>query len=186
MIRWMRSQVDRGTRASPEPGASMRSTTTNVHTPDCTTRFSALMARSIVRSRSVPGPVTLRTPGTQAGSMALAVFDSACPRTPNTCGSTTAAAAADAGSKRSKVSMSATHSPRDVAAESPAHARLVRPDEAGPTISDTSPRGSPPPSTRLRAGPVNGALASGRADIVEVSVRSSLRARSNAWTGPAA
>ena len=36
-----------------------------------------------------------------------------------------------AGSKRSKVSMSATDSPRAVAAPSQVHARLVRPEDTG-------------------------------------------------------
>ena len=44
---------------------------------------------------------------------------------------------ADAGSKRSKVSISATVSPRRVAAASHAHARLVRPDEMSPAISES-------------------------------------------------
>ena len=185
MMRWMRSHVARGMRDNPTAETSMRSSTTIVHTPDCTMRFSALMARSMVRSSSVPGPETPRTPGTHAGSTALAVFDSACPRTHNTCGRAMPAAAPASGSKRSKVSTSAVHSPRAVAAASAAQARLVRPDDCGPTISESCPRGIPPRSTWLMAAEGNGAIAGVCAGITEVSVRSSLRAR-NSDSNPAA
>ena len=89
------------------------------------------------------------------------------------------AAAPASGSKRSKVSTSAVHSPRAVAAASAAQARLVRPDDCGPTISESCPRGIPPRSTWLTAAEGNGAIDGACAGITEVSVRSSLRARSN-------
>ena len=156
MARSMRNQVAAGNRRSACAGTSIKSMTTSVHTPDCTTRLSDLIARSITRSTNVPGPLTARTPGSHAGSMATAVFDTAWPRTHSRRGSTMPQAAAVGGSKRSKVSIRATVSPRRVAAASAAHTNPVRPDEAGPTTSDTCPRGKPPASPRSRASTSSG------------------------------
>ena len=177
-----RSHVDRGIRVSACRGASMRSSTTIVHTPDCATRLKALIARSSVRSSSVPGPCTLRSPGIQAGSRMPLVLDKAWPRTHSRRDNSTPAAAAGSGSKRSKVSMSATHSPRAVAAASAAHPRLVRPEDTGPCSSDICPRGRPPPRPRLTVSIAKDATASPGAGPSEVSVRSSFRARSKVWT----
>ena len=66
-----------------------------------------------------------------------------------------------------------------MAAASAAQARLVRPDDCGPTISESCPRGIPPRSTWLMAAEGNGAIAGACAGITEVSVRSSLRARNS-------
>jgi hypothetical protein len=165
-------------------GTSIRSIATSVQTPDCTTRLSDLMARSMTRSMNVPGPFTARTPGSQAGSMATAVLETACPRTHNNRESRIPHACAVGGSKRSNVSISATDSPRSVAAASAAQARLVRPDEDGPTTSDTWPRGNPPDSARSSVSVPKAATASSpsRSGNVEVSVRSSFRSRRRAST----
>ena len=180
--RWMRSQVAGGTRDRLAAGTSARSSTTSVQTPDWTMRLSDLRARSIVRSSSVPGPETARRPGTQAGSTAAAVFDSACPRTHSNCGNSMPQAAAVIGSNRSKVSISATHSPRRLAAASAAQARLVRPDDTGPTTSDTCPRGTPPRTAASRAACSKGASPGVAAGVTEVRVRSRFRVRSRACT----
>ena len=184
MARSMRNQVEAGNRRSACAGTSIRSIATSVHTPDWTTKFSDLIARSITRSTNVPGPLTARTPGSQAGSMATAVFDTAWPRTHSRRGSTRPQAAAVGGSKRSKVSIRATVSPRRVAAANAAHTSPVRPDEAGPTTSDTCPRGKPPASPRSRASTSSGETASSprRSGMAEVRVRSRFRSRSRAST----
>ena len=120
------------------------SITTTGHTPDCSTRLSAFSARSTVRSTIVPGPSTVRTPGSHTGSTAPPVFEMAWPRTHSRRSRSRPQATADSGSKRSKVSMSATVSPRRVAAAIHRHTTVVRPDEGGPTTSDSCPAGSPP------------------------------------------
>src|SRR5688572_9224241 len=184
MARSMRNQVEAGRRRRAVAGTSMKSITTIVHTPDCTTRFKALMARSMTRSRKVPGPLTARTPGSHAGSIAPVVFDTAWPRTHNRRDSSRPHACAVGGSKRSNVSISATDSPRSVAAANAAQATLVRPDDDGPTTSDTWPRGSPPESARSKASVPSAATASSprRSGKVEVSVRSSFRSFRRAST----
>src|ERR1019366_8540402 len=72
----------------------------------------------------------------------------------------TPAAAADAGSKASSASTSAQISSRAVACAKIASSRLVRPEEAGPTISVRHPRGNPPVASspsRIPEGTISGA-----------------------------
>ncbi len=181
MTRSTRSHVLGGICRSAVSGTSARSSATAVHTPDCSTRFNALSARSMIRSSNVPGPPTARLPGSQAGSTALAVFERACPRTHKSRVRSRPQAAPDAGSKRSNVSMRATGSPRWVAAPNQAHMRLVRPDETGPTTSDSWPRAMPPSSAASSVATWQAMTHSpgGRTGTALVNVRSSLRARSN-------
>ena len=144
MTRCTRSQVVYGMRRRAAVGTSAMSSTTTGHTPDCSTRFSALSARSSVRSTMVPGPSTVRTPGSHTGSTAPAVLEMACPRIHSSRDKSMPQAVADVGSNRSNVSTSATVSPRRVAAAIHCHTSVVRPDDAGPTTSDNCPAGSPP------------------------------------------
>src|ERR1035438_2674962 len=72
----------------------------------------------------------------------------------------TPAAAADAGSNASSASTSAQISSRAVAWAKIESSRLVRPEEAGPTISVRHPRGSPPvasSTSRIPEGSISGA-----------------------------
>ena len=184
-IRCSRSQVVSGTRRMPVSGTSAKSRTTAVQTPDCRTRLSAFSDRSIVRSSSVPGPSTARAPGSHAGSTAAGRFGDRLPTHPQQPRELDAARRRHcAGSNRSKVSISATDSPRVVAAPSHVHARLVRPDDAGPISSETCPRGNPPSNRASSAGQPETRRPSSvpsPAGSVVVSVRSSLRSRSRAF-----
>ncbi len=144
IARSMRNHVDAGKRRSAFAGTSIRSRTTSVQTPDCTTRLSDLMARSITRSMNVPGPFTARTPGSHAGSIATAVLETACPRTHNSRDNSNAARVRRGRIETVECIDQGHGFAACVAAPSAAQARLVRPDDAGPDTSDTWPRGNPP------------------------------------------
>lgn len=133
----------------------------------------AFSARSMARSSS---PASAPAPP-ETGRAASAA-PSERPRTQSSRDQARPDEAADSGSKRSSVSTSATSSPRRVAAAIADTASQVRPDEHGPTISDTCPRGNPPFSRSSSVPTPVAAIASafaGTRGVDEVSVTSSLR-----------
>ena len=85
----------------------------------------------------------------------------------------TPAAAAEAGSKLSLASTSAHTSCRRVAPASAASITPVRPDEAGPAISLSAPRGRPPVSASSAATPVETVSGAARSRSSSVEERRS-------------
>ena len=148
----MRSQVVNGNARSAGAGTSARSNATMPKLPACSTRVVAFSARAA-------SPVS---------------------RIQRTRERSSPAAPADTGSNRSVVSTSATSSPRAAAAASAWHSTAVRPDDRGPTISESCPRANPPPSAASTTGrPVEARSSGDRGIDVSVSVTSSFRARSS-------
>ena len=100
-----------------------------------------------------------------------------CPRTHSTRARSIPAVCPNTGSKLSNVSISATTSPRWVAAASNAQITLARPEERGPITSERCPRGSPPPSSSSRRSrPVCASRSTGMGRA-EAMVPSSFRVR---------
>src|SRR5271154_4416574 len=75
-------------------------------------------------------------------------------RTHSNCFSSTPAASAECGSKASHPSISAHASAWAVLAAKAESSKLVRPEQAGPKISVSAPRGKPPASESISAIPV--------------------------------
>ena len=83
-------------------------------------------------------------PGSRLRSSSFVGRGSRSPRTQSSRSRSIPAAAADATSRRSNVSTNAAISPRRVDAAIICSTSVVRPDECGPTISESWPRGTPP------------------------------------------
>ena len=146
------------------------SSTTMPKVSACSTSVNALTVCSTARwfrSRHMPGLMTT------------------CPRIQSRRSKSIPAADAEETSSMSSASTSATNSPRAIAAFNSCRSTLVRPDERGPTSSDTWPRGNPPPnrasmSPRFVAATASSSDCTWPGDHAGVSVRSSLRVRSSA------
>src|ERR1700683_2367908 len=107
-------------------------------------------ARISLRSRAMkPKP-----PPCKSRSVARKVCSMFRHRTQSNCFSSTPAASAECGSKASHPSISAQASARAVLAAKAENSKLVRPEQAGPKISVSAPRGKPPASESISAMPV--------------------------------
>ena len=117
--------------------------------PACSTRLNALSARSMVRSTSPSAAADRHTAHTHPRQAPIGdrrpIRSSTWPAPEPTARATgrRRRPTSDATSSRSKVSTSATSSPSRVAAAMSCRASVVRPDDRGPTISDSCPRGMP-------------------------------------------
>ena len=134
-IRCSRSHVVNGSRRSASAGASATSNTTRPKLPACSTSVSArdrLLERALVQIAAQPGIRRRRGRGSRAADR------DRCRPPPPTRRRTCRA------HRRAP-----TSSPRAVAAASICSSRLVRPDDRGPTSSDSWPRGNPPPQPRV-------------------------------------
>src|ERR1035437_3844464 len=166
-----------GTRRALSAGISPRSSTTMPKPPPC-------------NSRSVTFNTCSRRPSAARGGWSLCdgKLERSLQRTHNRRSRSTPAVAAEAGSKLSLASTSAHTSRRPVACASAASITPVRPEETGPAISLSAPRGRPPVSASSAANPVETVSGAARWRSNNVEVRcspseDSIRARSVATDG---
>jgi hypothetical protein len=137
-----------------------RSTTTSAVGVFSTARRSLYHDASEMR-RAVAGAMSPRSiatrpnpPACNSRSVALSACSALPPqRIHSSRVNATPAAAADVGSNASLASTRAQNSSRAVASEIKENKRLVRPDEAGPKISVTHPRGTPPKTASKLVAP---------------------------------
>ena len=133
--RCSRIHVVNGRRAMARDGTSARSSTTTPNPPALqheTEGLDRAIERCAPRRSS-----RARWPARRLRRWPRPGATGSCPRAQSRCDSSMPAAAPDGGSNRSSASTSATISPRRVAAASVAHSTAVRPEDAGPTISDS-------------------------------------------------
>ena len=164
IIRWRRSHVLSGNRRTSQAGIPARSRTTNSKMPEPSSVPTA--ATALARPRGARGS----------------------PRNHNSRASSTPAAEAEAGSRRSAGSTHAARTPSPVERATRERTSPVRPEEEGPCTSETCPRGMPPCSNastldcpvasgaRLRPMPRNGGPSARRRRARRISSRAILRA----------
>ncbi len=146
-VRRKRNHDVNGTRRVLSAGMSPISSTTMPKPPLCSSR-SVTFNTCSRRRRALPCGRALRPKsGVTSGSRSLQ-------RIHSRRSSTTPAALADAGSKLSPASTSAHTSWRCVAAARAEIIMPVRPEETGPVISLSAPRGRPPVSASSSAMPM--------------------------------
>ncbi len=146
-----------------------RSTTTSVVGVFSTARRSLYQDASEMR-RTVSGAISPRSiatrpnpPACNSRSVALSACSAFPPqRIHSSRLSATPAATADTGSNVSLASTNAQNSSRAIPSEIKENKRLVRPDEAGPKISVTQPRGMPPKTASKLAMPDGNESGTGR------------------------
>src|ERR1022692_325680 len=166
-----------GTRRALSAGISPRSSTTMPKPPPCS-------------SRSVTFNTCSRRPSAARGGWSLCdgKLERSLQRPHSRRSRSTPAATAEAGSKLSLASTSAHTSRQPVACASAASITPVRPEEAGPVISLSAPRGRPPVSASSAANPVETVSGAARWRSNSVEERcspseDSIRARSVATDG---
>ena len=173
MMRCTRSHVVNGIRVSAAGGTSARSSTTHAEAAGLeheVERFQRAIDQTVWSGSPTPLFELRRAKETATRA----------PRSRRS--RSIPAAAADATSRRSNVSTNAAISPRRVDAAIACSTSVVRPDECGPTISESWPRGTPPRGRhrarqhRWRSAPMHRVAPAVAAP--SSSVRSSFRARS--------